>query len=694
MNEVKFKISAINNASSTLEDVRGDLSEVTNVAKESQKSLSDWAEENRATFTKMAAVWTVATTWIVMWVNRATQAAAQDEWTWNKFSTVFADGTDEMNDFVDDLRTRMPVATGTIQRMAADMQDLLVPIGLSRELGAEMTQGFLETANAIWAFNDVNPAEVLEAIKSWATWIATPLKRFWVDASVTALEARALEMWLLDTWETFAKLAPEVANQIRVQALLEQVMDQSSDAVNWFEQNADSLIFRQMEMKATAEDLSGIYWAWFIPIVDSIVQKIIPLLRSLWEWVTENQELATMATIVVWSLTALIAAAWLLWLALPSIIAGFAAMKITLLALTWPVWLVIWAIAWIIWIVILVKSAVEDNFLWIQDAMNSFWAFIFETIPAGLQSIKDWFINAWNSIKETTSLVFGAIGEAIWSFFWFLAWLFEARFQLLVSIVAWFFYLLTWAWTQALETLKSGFVGMWDYLKLYLDGILEAIKTAISWAWTIIKNMFSVAIEFLKNLWTNWMEFISNGATDMVNGVINLFTNFKPMVQEAFWNMMWGITDTAKSIFDWIISTIQGFINRVVDSINWLIKKANAVPGVNMHPIGRVNWGWLAHGWVAWEGTYGWEAQSFSQGWPVFGQNWLDNVPAMLSAWEVVLNHAQQRTLAANLIGRKEGQSITLNFAWANVYGVEWFMEEFWDGLVKVLKNHIPLNWF
>ena len=175
-----------------------------------------------------------------------TQDAAEAEGTWNKFNTVFWETKDDMKEFIKDIRTRMPVATDDIARMAADLQDLLVPLWLSRELWADMTKWFLEVSNAIGAFNDVNPKEVLEAIKSWLTGISMPLKRFWVDASVWALEAIALEEWLLKVWEKFSQLETKIRNQIRAQALLAQITYQSSDAINCLEKNTGILIFSHL----------------------------------------------------------------------------------------------------------------------------------------------------------------------------------------------------------------------------------------------------------------------------------------------------------------------------------------------------------------------------------------------------------------------------------------------------------------
>jgi len=441
--------------------------------------MQDFVQRNQTNFKKMAAVWTAAFAWIAAWVNKATQAAARDEGTWNKFATVFGEGTEEMNQFVNDLRTRMPVATGTIQRMAADIQDLLVPMGLSRELWAEMTQGFLEVSNAIGAFNDVDPSQVLQAIQSGLAGSAEPLRSFWVNANIVALEARALEMWLLQAGETFAKLEPEVANQIKAQALLAQVTANSSDAINGFEDNADSLLFRQMELSASIEDLTWTLGKAFIPIIDEVVKSITPVVKTASEWATENQELFKNIVMGAWIVTGLIAVLWTLGLAILPIIAGikslslivvgataaFKALWITIWLLSWPIGLIVAAI-WVLslafytdfgWIRTFVTE-VFDNIIekvkvfigimhqiidfimpWLSSAFNTTMSFISDIsektvnfvswIFEGLRKTIEWVIDfaksAYNTaskigstIRDTASNIWGAVSWAVWNITW------------------------------------------------------------------------------------------------------------------------------------------------------------------------------------------------------------------------------------------------------------------------------------
>lgn len=92
--------------------------------------------------------------------------------------------------------------------------------------------------------------------------------------------------------------------------------------------------------------------------------------------------------------------------------------------------------------------------------------------------------------------------------------------------------------------------------------------------------------------------------------------------------MLSTVTGAAKSIFNGVIGMIENFINTAIDGINRLILAAQKVSPISIGTIAPVKLGRFAHGGIV-EGPAG-----------------LDNIPAMLSAGEVVLNAAQQGNVA------------------------------------------------
>jgi len=273
-------------------------------------------------FQKMALFGGAAFAGIAVGVKGAISQVAIAEGAYNKFNTVFGEHSDDMLNFVNDIRKEMPTATSEIVRMAADLQDLMVPLGLSRELAADMSKGFLDVSNKIAAFNDVDPTQVLEAIKSGLSGSSEPLRRYGVNALETSLEARALKEGLLETGQAFKDLDPEVKTQIRAQALLAQIIDNSSDAIEGFEENNDSFIRRQQELNATILETKERIGTLLLPMFDQLLKKLLPIIEKIAAWIEKHPELTKNIILVAAALTGLIAGIGLLGMVLPAIITG------------------------------------------------------------------------------------------------------------------------------------------------------------------------------------------------------------------------------------------------------------------------------------------------------------------------------------------------------------------------------------
>ena len=210
----------------------------------------------------------------------AVKEAAMAEGAVNKFRAVFKDQSDDMMRFVDDIRREMPSARHEIIRMAADLQDLLVPMGIAREEATGMAQGFLVLSNQIAAFNDVSPEQVLNAIKSGLVGSSEPLKAYGVDARITTLEITAMNAGLLQQGETFADLEPATRAQITAQALLIQITNQSSDAIEGFEENNKGALRSMQNAKASIQELQVVLGKVLLPTVGDAADKISEMVKK------------------------------------------------------------------------------------------------------------------------------------------------------------------------------------------------------------------------------------------------------------------------------------------------------------------------------------------------------------------------------------------------------------------------------
>lgn len=276
-------------------------------ASKTLKSLNTRVKNMEPTFRKMSVMGTVAFGAIAAGAGVAVKQAALAEGAYNKFNTVFGEHSDDMLAFITDIRQTMPTATHEIVRMSADLQDLLIPMGLTRDSATTMTKGFVDLANKLAAFNDVDPTQVLEAFKSGLAGSSEPLRRFGINALESSLELEALNTGLLKTGQKLTDLDPITRSQVKAQALLTLAVEQSSDAISGFEANNDSLLRRSQAVSASLTEMKVTIGTALIPIIDSVVKKIGPLIDKMAAWIEQNPELTRNIVIVTGAVAGLVA---------------------------------------------------------------------------------------------------------------------------------------------------------------------------------------------------------------------------------------------------------------------------------------------------------------------------------------------------------------------------------------------------
>jgi len=275
------------------------------------------------------------------------------------------------------------------------------------------------------------------------------------------------------------------------------------------------------------------------------------------------------------------------------------------------------------------------------------------------------------------------------------------------SIVAWFSAIAWW-----LTFVTGAFVAVGGPITLLIALIWvlaytiytnrDEIKAATALLWESLKKTFNDMYTWLTTRGTN----VKNNFTDLWNSITSFFNETRLNIQNifktaidvivqfisssrdavsgAFNNMVGGIAWVAKSVLNGAIWVIESFVNRAVAWLNSLITLANAVPGVSISNIPTVSFWRLAKWWFAGE-WYFWSAW-----WMVNGPAWIDQVPTMLTAGELVLNRAQQGNLANQLNWWNWWQSVTLVIEWNNFYWNDReFASKIWQTLIEELKLHV-----
>lgn len=467
--------------------------------------VSDKLKKHRKAFKAMAVAGVAAMGAVTLAMATAIKEAAKAEGSYNKFNAVFGEHRDDMLEFVKDIRTRMPTATHEIVRMTANLQDLLVPLGLSRGLATEMTKGFTEVANQIAAFNDVDPTEVIEAISSALAGSSEPLRRFGVNALETSLETKAMQMGLVEAGQSFKDLDVNVKNQIRAQALLAQIIDNSADAIAGFESNNDSFIRRQQELTATIKEAKKTLGEVFLPIIDDILKKILPVVEKIGEWIEKNPELTRTIVVVTAAVATLVAILGTLGLILPGILTMLGMLHLSMLPIT----------AVIALVVIAVIQLIRVGWVLYKD-----WNLFLGGMILMFKKWKDKIMEILNKIIEDFKFFVEVIWDAVTTVFTNIS-------NFLTGVVL--------VWAQILEpiwipfitatgAMKEFFMIVWTSMIEFLTPIVEKIRTLL------IKRMkesiddIKIAIEVLKAIWEvawNAMEIVVSKIWEKIESPLN-----------------------------------------------------------------------------------------------------------------------------------------------------------------------------
>src|SRR5699024_4428795 len=56
------------------------------------------------------------------------------------------------------------------------------------------------------------------------------------------------------------------------------------------------------------------------------------------------------------------------------------------------------------------------------------------------------------------------------------------------------------------------------------------------------------------------------------------------------WKTKEGFRDAVHNIWQGIVESVEWATNKIIDGINWVIDKINAIPGINIKTIGHAEW--------------------------------------------------------------------------------------------------------
>lgn len=186
--------------------------------------------------------------------------------------------------------------------------------------------------------------------------------------------------------------------------------------------------------------------------------------------------------------------------------------------------------------------------------------------------IKNWdkvkaaFLAAWEKIKAAWGKVVDFF-KGIW----------DGIVGVFSSVVSWFGNLFRSAWegiVNVWNTVVGWFQGIWSGITGVFSPVVSWFTGIFSQAWEGIKSVFSTVGEFFQGIW---------------NTIVNLFTTIGTAVGDA-------ISGAVKGAINAVLSGAITIINGFISAINLAIGVINAIPGVEIKKLDKLEVPQLAQG--------------------------------------------------------------------------------------------------
>jgi len=230
---------------------------------------------------KAAAIGAVAAAGITVAALGSTIGPASDlAESATKVGVVFGEQADVVKAFADTAAVALGMTEQEALAAAGTYGNLFRAMNMGEDTSAEMSTSLVQLAADLASFNNMDPTEVLDKLRAGLTGETEPLKTLGVNMNQAALEAKALELGLLDA-------SGEMSAAAKAQAAYAIIMEQTALAQGDFARTSEGLANQQRILKAQLGDLRATVGAALLPALEAIIGKVTELAQSekFQEWI-------------------------------------------------------------------------------------------------------------------------------------------------------------------------------------------------------------------------------------------------------------------------------------------------------------------------------------------------------------------------------------------------------------------------
>ena len=221
----------------------------------------------------------------VVGLAKSVITAASDEGeALNKANVVFGNATDSVIKFSDQSASGFGISKAAALDAASGFGAMAQSAGLSEGASADMSVALVKLAGDMASFNNQDPSEMLERLRSGLAGEAEPLRQFGVFISEARVETEAYKLGI-------AEVGAELTDAQKIQARYNIIQQDTAKQAGDFGRTLGESLPNQLRvLKAEFTDLAADIGKQVLPVITGLV-KAFGALRPVLEFAGENLDL-------------------------------------------------------------------------------------------------------------------------------------------------------------------------------------------------------------------------------------------------------------------------------------------------------------------------------------------------------------------------------------------------------------------
>lgn len=420
-----------------------------------QRKLNDTADRMRNWGAGLSAAVTLPA---AIAAKSLVDSASSMQESMSKVNVVFAESSKVITDFASTAAKSMGISEQQALETAGTFGNLFRAMKVGEAQAAEMSVGLVQLASDLASFNNADPTEVLEALRSGLVGETEPMRRFGVSLSAARIEAKALEMGL-------EKVGGEFTAGAKATAAYAIIMEDTTLAQGDFARTSGGVANQQRILRARFEDLKA-----------TLGERLLPYAQQLLTWaqdaISAFEDLDPRVMDIALAVAAFAAAIGPLMLGLSGMTYGISQVIGVVTALTSPLTWIVGAVALLGGAILYASGAwpeFNEKVNEVVETVKREWPQIEAKIRETFHNVVEWLKNdAWPAFKTGV--------ETLWQ------------------------NLTDWLRNEGWPRFKEAAISVWNSLS-------EWIKND---AWPLISNAVGGwAAETADKFWTAWGKFWS-----------------------------------------------------------------------------------------------------------------------------------------------------------------------------------------